>query len=87
MNEIVEWILLIILAGLSGWFAHKKGYNFWPWLIGGSLISIIAMLFMPHQNDMPEDKKEKLISRGNTIGWCFAVASFVWGFAEGYFSK
>lgn len=87
MSEIVEWILLILLAGLSGFIAYKKGYNFWPWLLGGSLVSIFALLFLPHVNNMAEDKKDASIQRGNAIGWCFMVASFVWGFAEGYFSK
>lgn len=87
MNQIVEWILLLIIAAISGWLAHKKGYNFWPWLLGGSLVSIFALLFLPSVDNMAEDKKEKLISRGNTIGWCFFVGTFVWGFAEGFFGK
>ena len=87
MEQIITWVVLLLVAGLSGWFANKKGYNFWPWLLGGSLISIIVMLFMPDQKDMAEDKKEMLLNRGNTIGWCLFVASFVWGVAQGLFVK
>ena len=87
MQEIITWIVLLLFAGLSGWFANKKGYKFWPWFLGGSLISIIAMLFLPDQKDMAEDKKEMLLNRGNTIGWCLFVASFVWGFAQGLMGK
>ena len=87
LQEIIEWVVLLLFAGLSGWFANKKGYKFWPWFLGGSLISIIAMLFLPHEKDMAEDKKEMLLNRGNTIGWCLFVASFVWGFAQGLMDK
>lgn len=86
-QEIITWVVMLIIAGLSGWLAHKKGYNFWPWLLGGSLISIIAMLFLPHEKDMAEDKKEQLLNRGNTIGWCLFIGSLVWGFAQGFYSK
>jgi len=85
--EIISWIVMLAIAGLSGWFATKKGYNFWPWCLGGSLISLIVMAFLPNEKDMVEDKKVQLLNRGNTIGWCLFVASFIWGFAEGFLSK
>ncbi len=87
MEQIITWVVMLLFAGLSGWFANKKGYNFWPWFLGGSLISIIVLLFLPDQKDMAEDKKETLLNRGNTIGWCLLVASFVWGFAQGLMGK
>ena len=75
---------MLLLAGISGWVSTKKGYNFWPWFLGGSLLSIIVLAFLPHEKDMLQEKKEQLINRGNTIGWCFFVASFVWGFSKGF---
>lgn len=87
MNEVVKWIIVLAFAGISSWLANRKGYNLWAWLLGGSLLSIIILLFLPNEKDMAEDKKDKLIARGNTIGWCLFVASFVWGFAEGFFKS
>ncbi|MFM6944996.1 MAG: hypothetical protein ACKOXV_06950 [Bacteroidota bacterium] len=81
--EIITWILMFLIAGLSGWFATKKGYKFLPWFLGGSLISLIVMSFLPNEKDMLEEKKDQLINRGNTIGWCLFVGSFIWGFASG----
>jgi 4-hydroxybenzoate polyprenyltransferase len=82
--EIISVIVMLALAGLSGWYATKKGYNFWPWFLGGSLISIIIMLFLPNENDMAEDKKAQLLNRGNTIGWCLFAVLFTWGFVQGF---
>jgi hypothetical protein len=84
-TQILTWILVLLIAyGCAVW-ANRKGYSFWIWLFGGSLLGAVTLLFMPNVNDLEEDKRAKQINTGNTAGIILAVASFVWGFAQGVY--
>jgi hypothetical protein len=51
------------------------------------LLGAIALLFMPNVNDLEEEKRAKQINTGNTAGIILAVASFVWGLAQGIYGS
>ncbi len=82
-TQILSLVLILLIAFGCGKWADRKGYSFWAWFFGGSLLGAIVLLFMPNVNDLEEDKRAKQINTGNTAGIVLAVASFVWGFAQG----
>jgi hypothetical protein len=86
-TQILTWVLILLIAYGCGVWASRKGYNFWAWFFGGSLLGAIALLFMPNVNDLEEEKRAKQINTGNTAGIILAVASFVWGFAQGFYGS
>ena len=49
-----------------------------------SLIAAIVLACLPKIEYIQEDKRDKQINTGNTIGIVLFVASFVWGLAEGF---
>ncbi len=79
----MTWIFMFAIAGLSAYWAKTKGYNPIAWFCGGSVLGLIVLAFLPNINDVAEDKKDKLATRGNVIAICMAVALFTWGFAMG----
>jgi hypothetical protein len=81
--QILSLVLILLIAFGCGKWADRKGYSFWAWFFGGSLLGAIVLFFMPNVNDLEEDKRAKQINTGNTAGIVLAVASFVWGFAQG----
>lgn len=83
MVEVITWVLLIAIAYGCGKWADSKGYSFWAWFFGGSAIGAIVIACLPKISDLEEEKRDKQINTGNTIGIVLAVASFVWGFARG----
>ena len=85
MLELTSWVIMLLIAYGCGKWANRKGYSFWVWFFGGSWLGAIVLLCMPNINDLEEEKRAKQISTGNTIGIILFVASFVWGFAQGYF--
>ena len=87
ITQILAWVLILLIAYGCGTWANRKGYNFWAWFFGGSLLGAIVLLFMPNVNDLEEDKRAKQINTGNTTGIILAVASFVWGLAQGVYKQ
>lgn len=84
-TQILTWVLILLIAYGCGRWADKKGYSFWAWFFGGSFLGAIVLLCMPNVNDLEEEKRAKQINTGNTAGIVLAVASFVWGFAQGLY--
>ena len=70
-------MLLLIQALLmlgTGALAHRKGYNFVLWLLGGSIIGLIILSFLPFVNKMEEgDERRSKTKRGNVIGGVLAA--------------
>lgn len=87
ITQILTWVLILLIAYGCGTWANRKGYNFWAWFFGGSLLGAIVLLFMPNVNDLEEDKRPKQINTGNTAGIILSVASFVWGLAQGVYKQ
>jgi ethanolamine transporter EutH len=87
VTVILSWLFILVIGYLCGKWASKKGYNFWAWFFGGSLLGAITLFFMPNVNDLVEEKRAKQINTGNTAGIILAVASLVWGFAQGFYGS
>jgi hypothetical protein len=86
-TQILTWVLILLIAYGCGRWADKKGYSFWAWFFGGSFLGAIVLLCMPNVNDLEEEKRAKQINTGNTAGIILAVASFVWGLAQGIYGS
>ena len=82
METFLYIIALLGIAALNAYWAKIKGYGALPWFLGGSVFGLVVMAFLPNIKDVIDDKKIAATNRGNTIGYCMAVASFVWGFAQ-----
>ena len=85
--EILSWIILIAFCAGCSYWANIKGYSRWIWLFAGSLVGLIVIACLPKVSDLEEAKRDKQINIGNTIGIVMLVASFTWGFAQGFLGK
>lgn len=66
-------IQLLLMVG-TGVLASRKGYNFILWLLGGSIIGLIVLSFLPFVNKMEEgDERRSKTTRGNVIGGVLAA--------------
>ena len=79
---ILSWLFVLAVGFLCGNWASKKGYNFWAWFFGGSVLGAIVIACLPNVNDMEESKRNKQITVGNTIGIVMAVFAFFVGFVS-----
>lgn len=77
---IFSWLFILVIGYLCGKWASKKGYNFWAWFFGGSVLGAVVIACLPNVNDMEESKREKQVIIGNTIGIVMAVIAFFLGF-------
>jgi hypothetical protein len=77
---ILSWLFILVIGYLCGKWASKKGYNFWAWFFGGSVLGAVVIACLPNVNDMEESKREKQVLVGNTIGIVMAVIAFLLGF-------
>jgi hypothetical protein len=85
--QVLSWIIMLAIAVGCSYWANLKGYSRWIWFFASSWIALIVIACMPKIDDLEESKKEKQRSIGNTIGIVMLVASFTWGFAQGFLIK
>lgn len=66
---LVQAVAMVVTAVL----AHRKGYNFFLWLLGGGIIGLIVLSFLPFVNKLEEgaERRDKT-RRGNAIAGVLA---------------
>ena len=80
VTVILSWLFILVIGYLCGKWASKKGYNFWAWFFGGSVLGAVVVACLPDVNKLEESKREKQVYIGNTIGIVMAVFAFYLGF-------
>lgn len=63
-------LLYIVLPVITGLLAHRKGYNFFLWLLAAGVIGLIILAFLPFANREGATAEENASRRktGNIIG-------------------
>ena len=76
-NSMVAVPLIQLFAALvTGLLARRKGYNFLLWLLGGGIIGLIVLSWLPFVNKMEEgDERRSKTTRGNVIGGVLVALS------------
>lgn len=60
-NLFLSFFLLLIISGLTAYYADKKGRNPFIWFVIGILISVLApiiLFFLPSLKDQKEESKQ-----------------------------
>ncbi len=84
VTVILSWLFILVIGYLCGKWASKKGYNFWAWFFGGSVLGAVVIACLPDVNKFEESKREKQVYIGNTIGIVMAVIAFFLGFMTNF---
>jgi Na+/proline symporter len=84
VTVILSWLFILVIGYLCGKWASKKGYNFWAWFFGGSVLGAVVIACLPDVNKLEESKREKQVYIGNTIGIVMAVIAFFLGFMTNF---
>jgi accessory gene regulator protein AgrB len=63
-------LLLVLIALAMVFIARQKGFNPLYWVIAGSVIGLIVLLFLPAatQHGISDEEREKRVKTGNMIG-------------------
>ena len=75
MNLVMPLLFKMALLGtVTAVLAKRKGYNGTAWFIGGGIIPIIVLAFLPLvKKGEPETEQQQLT--GNFVGLFFAVVN------------
>ena len=84
VTVILSWLFILVIGYLCVKWASKKGYNFWAWFFGGSVLGAVVVACLPDVNKLEESKREKQAYIGNTIGIVMAVFAFFLGFMTSF---
>jgi MFS family permease len=68
---------ILLFGAISAYFAHKRGYQWLYWFLACGLIGMIVVILMPSakKEGLSEEKKAKIIKRGNLVG---IILTVVW---------
>ena len=73
---MIEVLVLQVFAMLAtGLLAHRKGYNFFLWLLAGGIIGLVVLAALPFVNNprVEEHERRDKKRRGNAIGGALAA--------------
>ena len=80
----VMWIALLVLSLVApAVLAARKGYDWYCWVLGGSILGLLVLATLPYAN-APETSPEQQAAarlRGNRYGIGLTVLSVFVGFA------
>jgi hypothetical protein len=79
-TQILTWVLILLIAYGCGTWGSRKGYSFWAWFFGGSVLGAVVVACLPDVNKFEESKREKQVYIGNTVGIVMAVVAFFLGY-------
>lgn len=77
--DSTSWFGLIFGILVSFW-ANKRGYAWWAYILASPVIGAIALANLPNLNEPGKDfeNKEDLVRKGNTVG--IIISGFTIGF-------
>ena len=67
--DSTSWFGLIFGILVAFW-ANKRGYAWWAYILASPIIGVIALANLPNLNEPGKefDNKEELVRKGNTAG-------------------
>jgi hypothetical protein len=69
---------IIVLIGM-GFIAHRKGFDWWRWVLAGGIPGFIILLFMPSAaaEGIDEETKTKRRNTGNKVGNIISIIAII----------
>ncbi len=78
---MASYITFLVILPLMIFFALRKGFSPWAWILATGVPGLVILLFMPSALDPNVDAatKEKRRKNGDTVGVVLSVVMFALG--------
>jgi hypothetical protein len=77
----MKFIFSLIILGITFYYADRKGFNPWAWILAAGLLGLIVLAFLPSASDPDLDIEtlDKRRRNGTNVGLGISIACVVIG--------